>query len=325
MAEGDDMPQRIPTGVWLTTKFERLLKMTETIVQDSERHYTEPEYGFWSLKKEIALMYWIWPFLTIASEYFDSFFYVDLFAGPGLMKANDHYFVGSPVVAVGSTLPDKQFSEYVCFEIDPLRSENLKERMEVASKRFGTPPAKVFNVDCNRQLLAILEDVCPKGNICFLAFVDPENIKDLKWKTVYELLTYCKGDMILTFPTVGIVRNLNIAKHNRKMGRLFFDFFGENGWRDVASNADSIVEYYKARVSRTNELKRSVDSLSVRDESNHRLYDIIFATGSTGMRNAMKDMKKRLNRIRTQDFRAIHEVIAEKSQSQLTNFSHSFE
>ena len=321
--EGDnEMPKKIPTGTWLKNKFQRLSELTETILQDDERHYSEPKYGFWSLKKEIALMYWIWPFLTIASVHFKSFYYIDLFAGPGLMKANDHYFVGSPIVAIGSTLPDKQFGEYVCFEIDHLRSETLKRRTKIASKSFGTSLPKVFNVDCNEELLAILDDVCPKGNICFLAFVDPENVKDLQWKTVHELLAYSRGDMILTFPTQGIIRNFKVAKRNQKMGELFSVFFGDNEWRDVEPSADSIIEYYKIKISQTNGLRRLVDSLQVRDESNRRLYDLVFATGSTGMRNVMQDMKRRLNRIKTKDIRAIHEVIAE-SQTQLTNFSQS--
>jgi len=46
------------------------------------------------------------------------------------------------------------------------------------------------------------------------------------------------------------------------------------------------------------------------------------ATGSSGMRNVMQDMKNRLNRIKTKDIRAIHEVIVE-SQTQLTDFSNT--
>ena len=316
------MPRRIPTDAWLQEKFQRLNEMTETILQTSKGQYTEPEYGFWSLKKEIALMYWIWPFLTIASSYFESFYYIDLFAGSGLMKANEHFFVGSPIVAIASTLPEKQFDEYICFEIDPSRSKTLERRAKLASKIFDTPLPKVFNLDCNEELPRILNDICKKKNTCFLAFVDPENIKDLQWKTISQLLTFSKGDMLLTFPTQGIIRNFQMAKCNAKLGELFTVFFGDEEWKNIASSSDSIVEYYKGKLSRTNGLRRSVDSLPVMDELNHRLYDLIFATGSSGMRNVMQDMKNRLNRIKTKDIRAIHEVIVE-SQTQLTDFSNT--
>jgi len=313
------MPQRIPTGIWLQEKFQRLNEMAKTIRQTHEGQYSEPEYGFWSLKKEIALMYWIWPFLTIASVHFKSFYYIDLFAGSGLMKANDYYFPGSPLVAIASTLPNKQFNEYICLEIDSSRSETLEERVKIASKIFGTPIPKVFNVDCNEKLPTILNEICERKESCFLAFVDPENIKDLQWKTVHEMLSFSRGDMILTFPTHGIIRNFRMAKSNSKLGKLFSVFFGDDGWKDVTSTSDSIVEYYKGKMARTNSLIRSIDSLPVKDELNHRLYDLIFATGSRGMHNALRDLKRRLDKIKTKDIRAINQVIAD-SQKQLTTF-----
>lgn len=313
------MPRRIPTDIWLQEKFHRLNEMTKTILQNYPGQYSEPKYGFWSLKKEIALMYWIWPFLTIASVHFKSFYYIDLFAGSGLMRANDHYFVGSPLVAIASTLPNKQFNEYVCLEIDSSRSETLERRVKIASEVFGTPLPRVFNVDCNKELPTILDDICKKRETCFLAFVDPEKIRDLQWKTVYGILAHSRGDMILTFPTQGIIRNFQMAKRDSKLGKLFSTFFGNDEWKDITPNSDSIVEYYKRKISRINGLTRSVDSLQVRDELNHRLYDLIFATGSKGMHNVMQDLKIRLDKIKTKDIRAIYQVIAD-SQTQLTNF-----
>jgi hypothetical protein len=46
---------------------------------------------------------------------------------------------------------------------------------------------------------------------------------------------------------------------------------------------------------------------------------LIFATGSTGMSNVIKDLKKHLDAIKTKDIRQINDVIA-GPQSQLTNF-----
>jgi three-Cys-motif partner protein len=313
------MPRRIPTNVWLQEKFQRLNEMTKVILQDHEGQYGEPEYGFWSLKKEIALMYWIWPFLTIASFHFESFYYLDLFAGSGLMKANDHFMVGSPLVAVASTLPDKQFSEYICLEIDRTRAEVLKKRAQTASKAFDTPLPKVFNVDCNKELPRILKRTCKGNKTCFLAFLDPENIKDLRWKTIQNILTIGKGDIIVTFPTQGIIRNLELAKDNPKLGELFLTFFGDEEWRNITAEADAIIDYYKSKFSQADGFIRAVDNVVVRDDLNHRLYDLIFATGSRGMHNAMQDLKTRLRKIKTKDIRNIHQVIAE-SQSQLTDF-----
>ena len=315
MEEVDEMPGRIPTGEWLQSKFGRLVEMTKIVSGECQGQYSEPEYGFWSLKKEIALMYWIWPFLQIANQHFDSYYYVDLFAGSGLMKANSDYFVGSPIVAIGSTLPEKKFKEYFCLEIDKSRWEALEKRASTAAKHFETYCPKIFNVDCNEELTRILDDFCPKGRTCYLAFIDPEGISDLKWNTLHKLLVHGKGDIILNFPTSGIIRNFGQTKSERALT----DFFGNNVWKEMNPTADNLVEYYKNRIAVADGFRRTVDSLPVTDESNHRLYDLIFATGSRGMSNVMADMKTKLNKIKTKDFREIYRVIA-GSQRQLTGF-----
>ena len=309
------MPPRIPTGDWLRSKFGRLLEMTKVVSKECPGQYSEPEYGFWSLKKEIALMYWIWPFLQIASQHFDSFYYIDLFAGSGLMKANSNYFVGSPIVAVGSTFTDKKFDEYLCFEIDSSRREALERRVEIASKRFGTCSPRVFGVDCNKELTRILDEFCGKGRTCYLAFIDPEGVSDLKWNTLYSLLTYGKGDLLLNFPTSGLIRNFNLPKSETALTA----FFGDTEWKNETPNPGTLVEYYKNKIAVVGGFRRTVDNLPVMDELNHRLYDLIFATGSTGMSNVIKDLKKHLDAIKTKDIRQINDVIA-GPQSQLTSF-----
>lgn len=309
------MPKRIPTSEWLKSKLETLVEMTNTISKECQGQYSEPKYGFWSLKKEIALMYWIWPFLQIASQNFDSFYYLDLFAGSGLMKANSYFFVGSPIVAVGSTLPDRKFSEYICLEIDKSRKDALERRTMIAAKHFETCCPKVIEADCNEELAHVLERFCPKSKTCYLAFVDPERISDLKWNTLHKLLVHGKGDIILNFPTSGLIRNFNQAKSER----VLTDFFGGTEWKDVTPTSDNLVEYYKSKMVLVDGFRRNVDNLPVLDESNHRLYDLIFATGSRGMSNVMSDMKRRLDGIKTKDFRQIYKVI-DGSQLQLTGF-----
>jgi len=59
--------------------------------------------------------------------------------------------------------------------------------------------------------------------------------------------------------------------------------------------------------------------LAVTDELGHRLYDLVFATGSTGMKNVTSDLKNKLEKITTKNFREINEVMA-GPQKQLTSF-----
>jgi three-Cys-motif partner protein len=147
--------------------------------------------------------------------------------------------------------------------------------------------------------------------------VDPQGITDLRWSTLQKLLTHCKGDLVINFPTSGVNRNLPIAD----CVNVFTEFFGDVGWREISGDIDAIVEYYKNKVAlvRVDGRSRTVNSLPVLDENNRRLYDLIFATGSTGMKNALNDLKGRLESIRTKDIREIHKVIA-GSQKQLTGY-----
>jgi three-Cys-motif partner protein len=306
------MPAKIPTDKWLRSKLDRLVEMTDLVSRECPDQYSEPEYGFWSIKKEIALMYWIWPFLQIAYNWFDSFYYIDLFAGSGLMKADDVSFVGSPIVAIGSTLSGKKFSQYICFEVDESRKSVLEKRAAVACRHFGTCDAKIFQSDCNIELDKILRDCCPSEKACFLAFVDPQRITDLKWTTLHKLLTHGKGDVILNFPTMPITRNLRVPESENALT----DFFGDDLWRQVEPNAEAILGYFMRKMS----VHRSqVESLPVKDEQNRRLYDLIFATGSKGMKNALVDLKNRLSRIQTKDIRGLYSVVV-GDQKQLADF-----
>jgi len=159
----------------------------------------------------------------------------------------------------------------------------------------------------------ILSKYCPSNDSCYLAFVDPQGITDLKWSTLQKLLTHGKGDVILNFPTSGIIRNLDIAKD------ALTQFFGDENWCNINPSSDDLIQYYMNKISHADGYARNVDNIPVIDESNHRLYDLIFATGSRGMTNVLSDLKNRLGRLKTRDFREIHKVVA-GPQTQLTGF-----
>jgi len=308
------MPKRsrkIPTGEWLAGKLDRILEMTKIVSEQCPGQF-EPDYGFWSLKKEIALMYWVWPFLQIASKNFKSYYYIDLFAGSGLVKAESEYFVGSPLVAICSTLPDKKLNQFICFEVDETRKNALEKRAAIAAKHFETCCPKIFNSDCNQKLEHVLEEFCPSDRSCYLAFIDPEGI-DLKWTTLQKLLVHGKGDIILNFPTSGIIRNIPLERSKRKLSA----FFGDKSWREIPPNSDDLIQNYMNKIA---VYRKAVDNMAVVDESNHRLYDLIFATNSKGMNNVLSDLKAKLERIKTKHIRNILQVIGGGPQQQLMGY-----
>jgi three-Cys-motif partner protein len=306
---------KIPTCDWLKSRLDRLTKMTEIVQTVSPEQYSEAdlEYGFWSIKKEIALMYWIYPFQQIASIYFKrGRYYIDMFAGSGLMKAEKTFFVGSPIVAVNSTIQEKGFSEYICIELDEARKIALEKRMKAICSHFGTSEARVFQGDCNAKLETILKQHCPTDDTCFLAFVDPQGFSDLKWATLQKLMVHGTGDIILNFPTMGINRCLMISECTSTLT----DFFGDESWADFGNNIDEILNHFKNNITR---YRSQVESLEVKDEQNRRLYDLIFATNSQGMKNVLDDLKDKLNKIQTKDIRGLYAVVAE-GQKQLPDF-----
>jgi hypothetical protein len=109
-----------------------------------------------------------------------------------------------------------------------------------------------------------------------------------------------------------IIRNLRVHESESAIT----DFFGDDSWRQVEPNAEAILEYFMRKISR---YRSQVDSLPVKDEQNRRLYDLIFATGSRGMKNVLVDLKNRLNRIQTKDIRGLYSVVS-GDQKQLTGF-----
>jgi three-Cys-motif partner protein len=306
---------RIPTSDWLKDKLDRLVEITDIVKKENPDLYSvaDPDYGFWSIKKEIALMYWSYPFQIIASKYFKSFYYIDLFAGSGLMKAEDSFFVGSPIVAVNATLKDKGFSKYVCVEYDRARKEVLEKRMDKVCNHFKTCKPNILQADSNQEIDIILKECGNSINTCFLAFVDPQKYTDLNWKTLERLMKHGKGDIILNFPTMSITRNLGIEECIPSLS----DFFGDELWTNLSTvNTDNVLEHFKRKIR---QYRSEVDSLEVRDDLNHRLFDLIFATNSQGMKNVVDDLKKKLDSIHTKDIKGLYSVVAQ-GQKQMKDF-----
>jgi len=306
---------KTPTSEWLKSKLNRLIEMTDVLKTISPELYTEvdPDYGFWSLKKEIALMYWVYTFQTIANKWFDTFYYIDLFAGSGLMEADNYFFVGSPIVAVGSTLKEKPFSKYICIECEETRRNVLEQRMNKACMQYETCGAEIIQADCNQKIENVLKTYSPQGNTCYLAFVDPQKYTDLRWQTLETLMSYGIGDIILNFPTMSLIRNITKVESRQSVS----NFIGDEDWAQLNPlNINNVLKHFKSKMNR---LRREVHSIEVKGDKNNRLFDLVFATNSRGMKNALEDLKKRLNAIRTKDIKGLYSVVAE-GQMQIEDY-----
>lgn len=309
----------IPTADWILDKLKRLQEMTKVLQTISPEMYTpvDHDYGFWSLKKEIALMYLAYPFQNIANSpisHFSSYYYIDLFAGSGLMKVSDNqFFVGSPVVAIGSTLKNKPFSEYICIEADENRCNVLQQRLDAACTHYQTCKAKVVNADTNTEIGKVLRQNSPKGNTCFLAFVDPEKYTDLKWSTLETLMMFGKGDIIFNFPSMSVNRNLP----NKESYPSLSTFVGDKKWVNMSPlTLDSFLEYF---LNKMRLYRKEVHSVRVNGAGKNRLFDLVFATNSKGMNNSLQDLNSRLDGMQTETIEGLQQVALGK-QKQLAGF-----
>jgi len=306
---------KTPTPEWLKGKLSRLVKMTDVLKTISPELIPEvdPDYGFWSLKKEIALAYWIYAFQTIANVYFDSYYYIDLFAGSGLMKAENCVFVGSPIVAVSSNLKEKPFSKFICIECDETRRNVLEQRVNKACMYHETFGAEIIQADCNKEIENVLNEHIPRGNTCYLAFIDPQKYTDLRWQTIEKLMRYGKGDIILNFPTMSLIRNITKVESRNSVS----EFIGDGEWTRLDPlDIDNVLDHFKSKMNR---YRREVHSLEVKGDKNNRLFDLVFATNSKGMKNALEDLKKRLDEISTDYIKALYSVVAE-GQKQIKDY-----
>jgi three-Cys-motif partner protein len=304
----------IPTSDWILDKLKRLKEMTKVLQEISPETYTpvDHDYGFWSLKKEMALMYLAYPFQNIANSplsHFSSYYYIDLFAGSGLMKvAEDTFYVGSPVVAIGSTIKEKPFSKYICIEADQSRCKVLQQRLDAACTHYQTCKAEVVTANTNIEIGNVLQKKAPRGNTCFLAFVDPEKYTDLKWSTLETLMMFGKGDIILNFPSMSVNRNLP----NRESYTSLSTFVGDTNWIDMNNlTFDNFLDYFMDKMRL---FRREVHSVRVNGAGKNRLFDLVFATDSQGINNSLQDLSRRLDGMETETIEGLQQVALGKQK-----------
>lgn len=118
-------------------------------------------------------------------------------------------------------------------------------------------------------------------------------------------MSYGTGDIILNFPTMSLNRNITKIESRQSVS----DFIGDEDWTQLNPlNIDNVLDHYKSKMNR---FRREVHSIEVKGDKNNRLFDLVFATNSKGMKNAMEDLKQKLNAIRTKDIKGLYSVVAE--------------
>lgn len=222
------MPAKQTPEEWLKKYVSALNELAKPFAGDGRETIS---YGPHTVLKIIGVYYYAGMFAKIATgesakaRGYDAAVYLDLFAGPGLVRieGTDDYVAGSPVAATSTAFP---FDFSVFVEIDKRRSNALSERL---STYLPNDKFVVFNGDSNSMTAGIIKFLKEKyKKPIVLAFIDPQGM-EAKWTTA-EALTKA-------FKSIDFMLNVTTGA-NRVAGRIkggmvgdvpiFQDFFGAN-------------------------------------------------------------------------------------------------
>lgn len=280
----------------------------ESVIEASNKFYQKG--NLWSIKKHFLLYYYIEPFLKICNGSNLSPIYIDFCSGPGACKLESgHKFLGSPIISLLKGVHHiKKRDEYLRFEkwffIDIKKKfcsalEKRKKRVLKILRRNKIKVSRndisVCESDCNKIIDKVLEKVKDYQKYTILAFIDPEGIKEIEWKTLEKLFDKEYVDVIYAYPTGGLKRGLEKGHLKKYMPPLTKEEKERVIYEKVNHSwyADKFVEKVAKKLK-----KRKIyhGYASVFNSKKTELYRILWQSSSRGAANSIKstigDLKK---------------------------------
>lgn len=172
--------------------------------------------------------------------------YIDLMSGPGRCRLeNGEEFEGSPVLSLGAP-----FTHRVFVEADATLVAALRTRVEGQ----GT----IIEGDCNApDVVEAIRRTIP-ANALSLAFADNLGT-DVTFETIAALTDNRSMDLMIVFQAQDFTRNIADALSGADDPARVDAFFGNGGWREVATAAKArnatpgevtadLLEFYESRL-----------------------------------------------------------------------------
>ncbi|MDH2901388.1 MAG: three-Cys-motif partner protein TcmP [archaeon] len=209
---------------WIIKHLGKLMQAGKEILDKSTLIPTKesPTYdkGYWTGLKLILLKYYLKPYLDILAQR-KRVAYIDLFAGPGLTRIGDSKVPvpGSPLIPLTLKESNWQFSSFIFSELDIKYYNALKERISLINPSVKP---QVFQEDANNMVERL--PILLKGIDHALVFLDPEGM-EMRWESLAKLCKSIDCDLIINFPSSGVVRNL----HNSQTALTIENFLGTGG------------------------------------------------------------------------------------------------
>lgn len=191
---------------------------------DGLLHY---EVGAWAETKHALVSLYDRLFSTGMKNKWDCRVYIDLYAGPGLLKVRgtNKFIFGSPLHALG--VPDP-FDKYIFCDRNPGAMEALKKRVK---SHFPNADVSFIVGSCDERA----EDICceipsysTKFRVLSFCFVDPNDIS-IKFSTVRKLSQYFVDFLFLLALDMDAnrARLAYVEPSNTKID----EFLGDPSWR----------------------------------------------------------------------------------------------
>ena len=158
----------------------------------------------------------------------DSRVYIDLYAGPGLLKIRDtsKFIWGSPILALSVKDP---FDKYIFCENDPEALDALKKRVAI---HFPDADVEFVVGSCDEQIDKISQ-LIPKADrthrVLSFCFVDPFDLS-LQFSTMKRISEHFVDFLFLL--ALHMDANRNLAIYLDRKNRKIDDFLGISDWRE---------------------------------------------------------------------------------------------
>jgi len=296
---------------WTKNRISYLVQKIELIKKDTRKVSSGQ---IWSIKKLLALDYYIASTHAIFKKNFNNWYYVDTHCGSGLIGFEDELlknekFPGSPLIA---TLRNKinPFSDYIMSDISEESINVLKERLvklkDYVGDRSYSPETRSFS-----ETAQIVKDKDSGWGNVFLIFIDPTGYTDLQWKDIEKLLSIEKADIFITFMSYSVALNRPHALKHEEGAKTFDSVFGTEDWRKC-TNQDELVDLYMKQI-RTK--KEFVEEIPIFRAGENKLYNLIFASSNpTGAGSVMTYIKGIMDNVTTELIEDALKVATNKKQ-----------
>lgn len=201
MSEGPDDPYR-----WAKKRIAAILEASAQLAGDVGM--VSPGM-LWSIKKLLALDYYLSATRPIFNKHFKELHYVDTHCGSGLIKFEEEglperaRFPGSPLIPLLKH-QEKPFSGYHVSDESADAISALKGRMDALAKNKSP---EMLVVRSFAETAGMIKGMKKWGR-AFVVFVDPRGYKELLWEDIEKLLSVDKADVFITFMGYAMALNL---------------------------------------------------------------------------------------------------------------------